>query len=328
MAGLAARRLPGAGAARAGAHRRRPRPVAGRAAHHRRLDRADAGRAVARRGARGRPPADLRRRGLPAGAGRAPRRRGPRGLEHLRPDRGHRRRLRRAADRRGPGAHRPAARRLGARRGRRRRASRSPWARPASWSSAGSGLARYLDAGEGRREVRAAAVAGLGARLPQRRHRPRRSRGPAVPRPRRRAGQARRPPHRAGRGRRRAAGAARVSRARPPRCAAPRRATRSWSATSCPPPAPTFDTDAAATRLREQLPAALVPLLAVVDDAADPHVRQGRPGRAARGRCPPVDADRRADADRGRGSPTAGRRSSACRSTTRRPTSSPTAAAA
>ena len=42
-----------------------------------------------------------------------------------------------------------------------------------------------------------------------------------------------------------------------------------------------LDTDAAALALREQLPAALVPLLAVVDDAADAHVGQGRPGRAA-----------------------------------------------
>ena len=44
-----------------------------------------------------------------------------------------------------------------------------------------------------------------------------------------------------------------------------------------------LDTDAAASAcaIREQLPAALVPLLAVVDDAADPDVRQGRPGRAA-----------------------------------------------
>ena len=50
---------------------------------------------------------------------------GPRGLEHLRPDRGDRRRLRGPADRRGPGAHRAAAGRLGpGRRRRRRRAGR------------------------------------------------------------------------------------------------------------------------------------------------------------------------------------------------------------
>ena len=74
-------------------------------------------------------------------------------------------------------------------------------------------------------------------------------------------------------------------------------------------------TDAAALRLREQLPAALVPLLAVVDDAADPYLRQGGPGRAALAAAPagvrPVAADR-ADRDRGLARRAAGRRSSAC----------------
>ena len=56
----------------------------------------------------------------------------PRGLEHLRPHRGHRRRLRRPAHRRAAGAHRPAPRRLGPRRRRRRRATGSPTASPAS----------------------------------------------------------------------------------------------------------------------------------------------------------------------------------------------------
>ena len=93
----------------------------------------DARRAVAAGRAGRRPAADLRRRGVPARAGRAAGRRGPRGVEHLRPHRGHRRRLRRAADRRGAGADRAAARRLGARRRRRRRASRSRWATAASW---------------------------------------------------------------------------------------------------------------------------------------------------------------------------------------------------
>ena len=60
----------------------------------------------------------------------------------------------------------------------------------------------------------------------------------------------------------------------------PRRATRCWSGYVVPDGA-SLDTDAAALALREQLPAALVPLLAVVDDAADAHVGQGRPGRAA-----------------------------------------------
>ena len=86
----------------------------------------------------------------------------------------------------------------------------------------GVGLARYLDTEQGRREVRAAAVAGLGARLPQRRPRARRRGRAAVPRPRRRAGQARRAADRAGRGRRRAAGAARRARRRGGRAPHPR----------------------------------------------------------------------------------------------------------
>ena len=94
VAGLAARRLPGARPALAGAQRHGPRSVAGHPRHHRGLDRADAGGAVARRGAGGGAAADLRRRGLPAGAGRAAGRRRPRGVEHLRPDRGDRGRVR------------------------------------------------------------------------------------------------------------------------------------------------------------------------------------------------------------------------------------------
>ena len=169
MAGLAARRLPGAGAALAGAQRDGPRPVAGVPRHHRGLDRADARRAVAGRGAGGGAAADPRRRGLPAGAGRAAGRRRPRGVEHLRPDRGHRRRLRAPSstagarcasgcrcagwdlavvDRRRPAGGRRRGRRAG---DRRRRAG--PLPRP----------------GQGRREVRADADAGLGPRLPQRR---------------------------------------------------------------------------------------------------------------------------------------------------------------
>ena len=95
VAGLAARRLPGARAALAGAQRHGPRAVAGVPRHHRGVDGADAGGAVARRGARGGAAADLRRRGMPAGAGRAAGRRGPRGVEHLRPDRGDRGGMRR-----------------------------------------------------------------------------------------------------------------------------------------------------------------------------------------------------------------------------------------
>ncbi len=130
----------------------------------------------------------------------------------------------------------------------------------------------------------------------------------------RRAGQAGRPPDRAGRGRRRAAGAAAAWPARPPRSARPRPATRSWSGYVVPAEAG-FDQQDAVRRLREALPAALVPLLAVVDDAADPHLRQGRPGRAALaaavagrrpGRSPSWSAPRR-------GWPSSGPRSSAPR---------------
>ena len=75
-------------------------------------------------GARRRPPAHPRRRGLPARDRRPAGHRRPRGLEHLRPHRGDRRRVRRPAHRRAAGAHRAAARRLGPRRRRRRRGSR------------------------------------------------------------------------------------------------------------------------------------------------------------------------------------------------------------
>ncbi len=71
VAGLAERRLPGAGAARAGPGGRRPRPVAGRAADHGGVHGADARRPVAPRGARRGAAAGLRRRGVPAGARRA-----------------------------------------------------------------------------------------------------------------------------------------------------------------------------------------------------------------------------------------------------------------
>ena len=133
----------------------------------------------------------------------------------------------------GAGPDRAAARRLGARRRRRGTASRSRWARPASWSSAASGWPATSTRPRTPRSSRRCPSLGWDARLPQRRRGPRRARGAGVPRPRRRAGQARRAPHRAGRGRRRAAGAARRAAAPRRRCAAPRPATRCSSATSC-----------------------------------------------------------------------------------------------
>ena len=128
----------------------------------------------------------------------------------------------------------------------------------------GVGLARYLDPDRDAAQYAPMPVARLGPRLPQRRPRPRRRGRAAVRRARRRPGQARRPAHRARRGRRRAAARCPVFAAPRRRCAAPGPATRCWSATWCP--TVELDTDAAARALREQLPAALVPLLAVVDD--------------------------------------------------------------
>ena len=235
VAGLAARRLPGAGA--------RGRWCAPASTSGRGWSRSGSPSSPpCRRSPRcGRPDAldDVRLlifggEACPPRAGRAAGRRGPRGVEHLRADRGHRRRLRRAADRRGAGADRAAARRLGARRRRRRgRAGRD---------------GRDRRAGDRRRRARP--LPRRRARTPRSSRRCRRwagraptaaatssapSRGrAAVPRAGRRAGQARRAADRAGRGRRRAAGAARGRAARRPPCAAPRRATSCWSGTSCP----------------------------------------------------------------------------------------------
>ena len=70
---------------------------------------------------------------------------GPRGVEHLRPHRGDRRRVRRAADRRGAGTDRAAAGRLGAGRGRTPRGDRSAMGETGELVIGGVGLARYLD---------------------------------------------------------------------------------------------------------------------------------------------------------------------------------------
>ena len=272
-----------------------------------RVDGADARRAVAGRRARGGPAADLRRRGLPAGARRPDGGRGPRGLEHVRADRGDRGRVRRPAGRRRAGAHRAAADRLAARRRRRaRRAGADGRHRRAGHRRRRPGpLPRQ---GQGRREVQRAAGARLGARVPQRRPRARRPGGAVVPRPRRRAGQARRPADRTRRGRRRAAGAARRRRCRVRDPAHQGAATRSWSATWCRPTAAPSTTTRRSARLREQLPAALVPLLAVVDDL--PTRTSGKIDRAALPWPLPTAHRRRraptptvAHADRKRGSP-------------------------
>ena len=91
--------LPGPGAALPRAQRGRRRPVAGGQRRHRRLDRADAGRALADGVTGSRPAADHGRRGLPAGDRGPPGPARPRAVEHLRPDRGDRGGLRRAAHR-------------------------------------------------------------------------------------------------------------------------------------------------------------------------------------------------------------------------------------
>ena len=201
----------------------------------------------------------------------------PGGLEHLRPDRGHRRRLRRPAHRRAAGAHRAAARRLGPRRGRRgRRPGRAGRHRRADHRRRRAGpLPRP---GEGRGEVRTDALARLGARLPQRRPRPLRAGGPALPRPRRRPGQGRRPAHRARRDRQRAAGAARRDRSRRRGAAYRLRQRRCWSATSRRPgsstPRPRSRPCGPRCRRRS------CPRLAQVDTLPDPHLGQDRPRRA------------------------------------------------
>ena len=263
--------------------------------HHRRLDGADA----RRRSGRPTALADVRLlifggEACPPELGRAAGRRRPRGVEHLRPDRGHRRRLRRPA--------RPAtgpvriglpldgwdlavvdARRAAGRRGRDRRADhRRRRARP---------LPRP---GEGRREVR---------------RRCRRSAGTAPTAaatssastaegllflgPRRRPGQARRPADRARRGRRRAAGAARGAPARRPRCArtaagqpGPRRLRRR-------PQRRASTTRRRRAALRERAAGRARAAARRRRRPADPHLGQGRPGRAAVAAAERVADDRR-----------------------------------
>ncbi len=119
VAGLALRRLSRAGAPFRRAQRRGPRRLARSSPDHRRLDGADPRSAVAGRGPGAGAAADLRRRGLPAGTRRPAGGRGPRGLEHLRPDGGHRRGHGLPARRALARQHRAAAGRLVDRRRRR-----------------------------------------------------------------------------------------------------------------------------------------------------------------------------------------------------------------
>ena len=160
------------------------------------------------------------------------------------------------------------------------RRSGRPWARPASWSSAASGLARYLDAEQGRREVRAAARAGL-VRA--------RTAAATWSGPSRRACCSSAAPtsrsSSAGAGSSWARSTPRCRRcpaspARPPRCAPPRAGNQLLVGYVVPRDGAAFDAGRGrAPRLREQLPAALVPLLAVVD--ALPTRTSGKVDRAA-----------------------------------------------
>ena len=303
VARLGARRLPGPGAARAGAHRHGPRAVAGRAGHHRHLDRADARGAVARRGAGRRPAAHLRRRGVPARARRAAGGGRARGLEHVRAHGGDRRRVRGAADRRRARADRARARRLGPRgRGTRRVAGRG--GRPGRADHRRRRPRAVPRPGQGRREVRArrrrSAGSGRTAAATSCGTSPRGWCSSGGPTTRSRW----------------AAGASSWARSTP-RCSAlpgvagaAAAVRRTPAGTSVlvgylvPEPGVELDLADARHRLTGSLPAALVPLLAPVDVHPDPRVREGRPRRAAvaaRASRRGVRARRRSDADGGVG---------------------------
>ena len=286
VAGLAARRLPGAGTALAGAQRHGPRAVAGRPRHHRGVDRAHPGGAVAGRGTRGGAAADLRRGGLPAGSGRAPRGGGP---ARCGTPTGPPRPPWWPAGPGSPAAHRSAS-------GCRCRAGIWRWSTPTGAPVALGERRRTGDrrggpgplprSGEGRREVRADADAGLAARLPQRGPGAAGTRRAVFPGPRRRPGEGRRAAHRTRRGRLRPGAPARGQR----RCGggAQNRQRHTDSGRlhrlrrpdlrPCEPPAPTSPSS---------LPAALVPRLVLVDEL--PTRTSGKVDRDALPWPPPGD---------------------------------------
>ena len=204
VARVAARRLPRARAARAGALRRGPRPVARRPRHHRRLDRADARGAVAAGRDRERAAADLRRRGLPARARRPAGRRRPGAVEHLRPDRGDGRRLRGAPGRRRAPSASASRWTAGHSRSSTPPATLSPTARSGELIIGGVGLARYLDPAKDAEKYAPMPTLGWDRAYRSGDLVRARSGGPALPGPRRRSGQGRRTAHRARRGRVRA----------------------------------------------------------------------------------------------------------------------------
>ena len=134
-------------------------------------------------------------------------------MEHLRPHRGHRRRLRGQARRNGAGQHRAAATGLGPGGGRQGRCA-GPHRRGRRTGDRRGGAGPLPGSAERRREVRADADAGVEPRLPQRRPGATGTRRPLLPGPRRRPGQGRRAAHRARRVGRRADASARRQRRR------------------------------------------------------------------------------------------------------------------
>ena len=287
VARLAPRRLPRAGAAGAGAQRHRPRPVAGRAADHGRVDGADPGLAVAGRRPRRGATAHLRWRGVPARARRAAGRRRREVWNTYGPTEATVVACAARLGGRRAGADRPAAGRLGPRRGRTRTATPVADGEVGELVIGGVGLARYLDPAKDAEKFAPLPDARLG-------------RAPTAAATW--CGTSRTGCCSSGRaddqvklgGRRIELGevdaalqrAARRRRGRGRRAPDRRPATTCSSATSRPTPASTLDLAAAQRRLREALPAPLVP-------AARPRRRPARPAPPARstatrcpGRCP------------------------------------------
>ena len=252
---------------------------------------------------------------------------GPRGVEHLRPDRGHRRRVRGPARRHGPGPHRAAAGRLGpGRRRRRRAAGRLRRGRRTGHRRRRAGpLPRP---GQGRREVRADADARAGtaptAAATWSGSNPTACSSRAAPTTRSRS----------------AAGGSSSARstrrwwtcpasaAARPRCAAPPAATRCWSATS-PARTRTFDLAAARAALAESA----ARRAGAAAGAASTNCRPARRARSTatrcRGRSPGAERRRRTRPRRHHGlaGRAVARRARRAESTGPRPTSSPSAAA-
>ena len=208
-------------------------------------------------------------------------------MEHLRPDRGHRGRLRRPADRDGPGADRATRSTAGTWPWSTSRGSRSTEGDVGELVIGGVGLARYLDPAQDAEKFAAAPHARLGPRLPQRRPRAARARrgwsSSAAPTTRSSSAAGGSSSARSTRRCRRLPGVAGAA-------AAVRThhvgATRSWSATSPPSPGVRARPGGVPRAPAGPLPAALVPDARRGRHAADPHAR----ARSTGTRCPwPLD---------------------------------------